>query len=254
MAGLIPADGGTGTLGPRLFRWRQRRRVHDHGDRSILLHHDGPFHRLDQAPETVERIRTLQILENFLSVSGIAEPIATARRMLDRYGNLSRVLLANEDLTDGSEEEIAAIQTLRAARDVVGSAYIEAISNEPVEISSRVFRESLLASFAERDDEALVVFFLSEDAKLISREVIAHGDMGSVSIPIRRLVRRTLDLGANQVILAHNHPSGNCRPSCQDVALTGKLARLFQSIQVNLVDHLVVARDNIYSIKAERIL
>lgn len=79
----------------------------------------------------------------------------------------------------------------------------------------------------------------------------ASGDPGGVTVPIREIVRDVLTLDVRLVLMAHNHPGGDHRPSQDDLAVTARLARTLDAIDVRLVDHLIIGRDGCTSLRDE---
>lgn len=79
----------------------------------------------------------------------------------------------------------------------------------------------------------------------------ASSDPGKVTVPIREIVRDVLTLDARLVLMAHNHPSGDHRPSADDLAVTSKLARTLDAVGVRLVDHLILGRNGGTSLRDE---
>ena len=93
------------------------------------------------------------------------------------------------------------------------------------------------------------MFLLSLDAKLklLSCREVGEGSVNYASVPIRRCVEMALEDGATSVILAHNHPSGLAVPSNDDIATTRRLAMALSAVEIQLVDHIVVADDDYVS-------
>jgi DNA repair protein RadC len=89
---------------------------------------------------------------------------------------------------------------------------------------------------------------LDSRLKLINLEVIAQGTATETTLYPRTLIKRILHHNATSIILAHNHPSGVCQPSQQDIALTHQLHSMLRNIDVDLLDHIVVTADQCYSI------
>ena len=67
------------------------------------------------------------------------------------------------------------------------------------------------------------------------------GEPDSVGLPVRQIVSDAARLGSAGVVLAHNHPSGDCRPSDSDYRATRKLARAGEAIDLAILDHLIFA-------------
>ena len=76
---------------------------------------------------------------------------------------------------------------------------------------------------------------------------MGEGSVNYASVPIRRCVEMALEDGATSVILAHNHPSGLAVPSNDDIATTRRLAMALSAVEIQLVDHIVVADDDYVS-------
>lgn len=76
------------------------------------------------------------------------------------------------------------------------------------------------------------------------------GGRNQVVISIRTVAVDALAFGAHGVILAHNHPSGDATPSKRDVAFTRALAAGLRTLEVVLLDHLVIAEEQVTSLRA----
>jgi len=92
----------------------------------------------------------------------------------------------------------------------------------------------------DRSREQLLVAHVDSDARCIHVEQY-EGAAASVSIPVRQIVADATKLGSAGVVLAHNHPSGDCRPSDSDYRATRKLARAGEAIDLAILDHLIFA-------------
>jgi len=95
--------------------------------------------------------------------------------------------------------------------------------------------------FAEQDDvEQFYGVFLTTSNEIIAIEKLFSGSIGSTAVFPREIVKRIIELKANALILAHNHPSGSTTPSLEDKAITVKICTALQTIDVALLDHIVV--------------
>jgi DNA repair protein RadC len=70
------------------------------------------------------------------------------------------------------------------------------------------------------------------------------GKAATVGLPIRRIIADALRLGSAGLVIAHNHPSGDCRPSDADYRATRKLVRAAAAIDLAVRDHLILGRDD----------
>jgi len=95
------------------------------------------------------------------------------------------------------------------------------------------------------------VLFLDAQHHLIRLEEMFRGTLTQTSVYPREVVKRSLELHASAVILAHNHPSNVAEPSRADEALTQTLANALRLVDVRVLDHLVVGKTEVVSF-AER--
>jgi DNA repair protein RadC len=101
--------------------------------------------------------------------------------------------------------------------------------------------------FAENDDvETFFCLFLNGRNRIISIEKMFAGSISSAAIYPREIVKRVIALKACAVVMAHNHPSGCPNPSNDDRLITRKILIALASIDVQLLDHIVVG-DSYYS-------
>jgi DNA repair protein RadC len=98
------------------------------------------------------------------------------------------------------------------------------------------------------------VIFLDANRRFISHEVLAVGGTSAVLSSFRSLFERTVSLGAHNLIIAHNHPSGDATPSEEDVRSTAQLVKIANALAVNIVDHVIVAGTKICSMRGAGLL
>lgn len=99
-------------------------------------------------------------------------------------------------------------------------------------------------------EERFHAIFLDAARGYLDDCVIGHGPSAHLAIRMRELFARALSLGARGLIVAHNHPSGDCRPSESDIAATHRLREIARALDIELLDHLIVTREKIYSMRA----
>jgi len=91
-----------------------------------------------------------------------------------------------------------------------------------------------------QDQEHFVVVFLDSQLQIISTELISSGSLATAAVFPREIIKRLLALESGAIVVGHNHPSGSTLPSSSDRALTKKLARALESIDAQVLDHLVL--------------
>lgn len=109
----------------------------------------------------------------------------------------------------------------------------------------------LKLKLALRESEVFGVLFLSSPHGVIAYEELFYGTINGASVHLREVMKRALFHNAAAVVLVHNHPSGSPRPSEADIQITKRAKALLHEIDVNVLDHLLVAGDSVVSF-AER--
>lgn len=100
--------------------------------------------------------------------------------------------------------------------------------------------------------ETFKVLLLNQANKLIGYTTISEGGLTSTIVDVRVVMQTALVSNATAIILAHNHPSGNTRPSGQDDSLTRKIKSACELMDIRLLDHIIVTPyDSYYSYNDE---
>jgi DNA repair protein RadC len=105
-------------------------------------------------------------------------------------------------------------------------------------------------TMAHEAREQFRVLFLDIKNQLIADEVLNEGTVNHAPVYPREVARRALELSAASVILVHNHPSGDSKPSSADIAITRDIIRAADAIGVSVHDHLVIGKAGVASFKS----
>gem|GEM_PF-941832 len=99
----------------------------------------------------------------------------------------------------------------------------------------------------------IVDFLLQNQVKalVIACNTISEGGLTETSVDVRLILQGALLTNATQIILAHNHPSGNLKPSSQDDMLTRNVKNACEVMRVHFADHLILSADDYYSYRDE---
>lgn len=96
--------------------------------------------------------------------------------------------------------------------------------------------------------ETFKVLLLNNANKIIGYTTISEGGLTSTIVDVRVIMQTALVSNASSIILTHNHPSGNTRPSCHDDSLTKKIKAACEIMDIRLLDHIIVTPyDSFYS-------
>ena len=112
---------------------------------------------------------------------------------------------------------------------------------------------AFLSPLLERDRENMVVLYLNTKNKLIGLS-IQEGTIDRSVIYPREIVKAALLSGANAVVLAHNHPSGEPEPSPEDRALTEAILSALKTVNIRLLDHVVIGTSTYCSFFERRLI
>jgi DNA repair protein RadC len=126
-------------------------------------------------------------------------------------------------------------------------------SGSPVLTEPRRTEEFLRLHLGGRDYEVFGLLHLNTQHRLIAAEDLFRGTLDGATVYPREVIKSVLSRGSAAVILYHNHPSGVAEPSLADQTLTRRLKIVLSLIDVEVLDHLIVA-ENVFSFSAAGIL
>lgn len=188
-------------------------------------------------------------MEDLLSPLAGEDAATLARGLVGRFGGLSRAFGATPDAVDLADDEREALRIVHAAREIVLAACAETVSGSKVDPRDAALRDYLRLQLSFSAEEDVIVIFVDTRGGYAGEEIVARGGRSSSSLPVRRIARRALDLGAGAILLAHNHPSGSELPSQQDYEVTTALVAALAAVEIAFLDHLVVTRHAVFSIR-----
>jgi len=102
--------------------------------------------------------------------------------------------------------------------------------------------------------EHFVGFYLNSRHQVLRRDIISIGSLNASIVHPREVYLPAIALSAASLVLAHNHPSGDPTPSEEDLAITRRLHEAGRLLGIELVDHVVVARDSYTSFRERKLL
>ncbi|MEI8075285.1 MAG: DNA repair protein RadC [Bacteroidota bacterium] len=112
----------------------------------------------------------------------------------------------------------------------------------------------LQAELGHKQLESFVVVYLNRANHIIRQEIISEGGItGTVADP-RIILKKALDHHAVSIILCHNHPSGNLKPSKADELLTTKIKNAAAFLDIQVMDHIIVSEEGYYSFADEGLM
>jgi len=97
------------------------------------------------------------------------------------------------------------------------------------------------------DREHFSVMLLNNSNAVISVETVSIGTLNTSPVHPREVFKQAIRHSASSIILAHNHPSGDCMPSDLDMDITDRLVETGKIIGIDVIDHIIIGEDNYYS-------
>ena len=171
-----------------------------------------------------------------------------AHALISKFGSFAGVLNADEQALQEVDGMTRNAAIFLASLPDVFRVYLKDVDKKKLSLSGRgVIRRYLGAELYGKQVEQVVAVALDSKDQFIAQEVVASGDGASVNVSVRDIVNFAIKHKAVNVVLAHNHPSGQTSPSQADVDLTADAYATLESIGVNLEDHLIFSGADYYS-------
>lgn len=184
------------------------------------------------------------------SAVGLSKRIlAKAENNLSELGRLSiKDLMEFKGIGEAKAVTIAAALELGRRR---GSG--EALQRQVITSAQDAFKvmQPIIGDLAH---EEFWIIFLNNSNKILKTDQISKGGITGTLVDVRMVMKTALQLSAVGMILAHNHPSGSLKPSMADKQLTAKLKSAGQSLDIQVLDHIIVTQKAYFSFADEAIL
>lgn len=179
-----------------------------------------------------------------------------SKRILAFYGNdldaLGKVSVKDLSKFYGIGEAkaisiVAALEIGRRRKETAGTEVVK------IATSAEAF-ELLHPVFADLDHEEFWVLMLNHGNYVIGKQPVSKGGTAGTVADPKIIFKTALEHNATYIILAHNHPSGNLKPSQQDVNVTKKLVEAGRVLDLHVLDHLIITNKSFYSFGDEGLI
>jgi DNA repair protein RadC len=174
-------------------------------------------YQLTNSKETSNQVNAMLANGGNVSIEDICNLLTPARR---------EMALAVIELYKRIKERKNNSKTIRASTDVY---------------------EVMHPYMADLKVEECWVIYLNQAGRIIRKQRISVGGLASTQVDVRVILREALTCNATSMILCHNHPSGNTRPSQDDDRLTHSLLEAGRTMNIRLLDHVIMADGSHYS-------
>lgn len=209
----------------------------DQRPRERLIKH-GP-HKLSDAELLAVFLRT--------GVTG-KSAVDLGREMIGHFGSLNGLFSARiKEFSVINGLGPAKFAQLQAVLELARRALAEELEAGVTLSSPQAVRQYLQLLLGNKQYESFAVLFLDVKNRLIASEELFRGTLTHASVYPREVVKVALAHNAAAIILAHNHPSGSPDPSAADHVLTRTLKQTLELVDIQVLDHFIVAGRQIYS-------
>lgn len=120
--------------------------------------------------------------------------------------------------------------------------------------SSKDIFEVLQPHLSDLSTEEFWAVFLNHQNKILYKTCLFRGGIASSVADVRVIFKMALEHYSTRIIVAHNHPAGSLKPSQEDINITNKIKEAGNLLEIELLDHLIIAQSKYYSFKEEGIL
>ncbi|WP_294578581.1 DNA repair protein RadC [uncultured Thomasclavelia sp.] len=101
--------------------------------------------------------------------------------------------------------------------------------------------------------EKVLVLCLNSNLEVVREKVVFIGSNNISIISARELFKEALICGCSRIMVIHNHPSGNPKPSIEDIEVTEQIYHIAKKLEIEVVDHLIIGRNKFYSFASNRV-
>jgi DNA repair protein RadC len=180
-----------------------------------------------------------------------------AKALIKRFGNLRGILDAPIDevsKVDGIGEVTPVV--LRMLREIVSLYLQQAIEKREALSDPNRLHEFWRVKIGNNSNEVFMVGYLDSGYRLLRDgiERLEEGTVDRATVYPRRVVEAALRRKAAAIMLAHNHPNGDTRPSEQDKLITKAVVLASSAVQLKVLDHLIVSSEHVFSFRQEGLL
>ncbi len=200
-------------------------------------------------PDTLQDYELLELLLTFAIPRRDVKPLA--KEMIQKFGSFADVMEASaEELKHikGIKDNTAAL--IVAVRGSAVRLAKNRISSAPIIKDWDSLIKYCKIDMGQKKTECLRIIFLDSRSRLIKDEIVQKGSVSQTPVYPREIARRALELGASSIVMVHNHPAGDLRPSKNDIVMTKAVLNTLETLDIGLIDHLIISKNGHVSFKA----
>ena len=215
-------------------------------------HYTGHRKRLKQKfqhhPEALSNYEVLELLLFYCIPRKDTKPVAKA--LLNRFSSLKGIFLARdfeiEEVKGAGKETVLFFRVLREF--FLRMERESLLSSQSLTSPQAVFK-AIYPKVGSDTKESFWIALLNTKNKILSLEKISEGTVDRAVVYPREIFERALQKRASAIILIHNHPGGDPLPSKEDLLLTQRIVEIGGTLEIRILDHLIIAGDKFVSLR-----
>ena len=203
-------------------------------------------------------------LESLSDLELVALILQSGNKNRSVFEIASDVLKDSEGLSKLMQMHVNTLMQIQGIREVKALQLLASVELSKRVIKSKVYHASILKpedviewfefEYGVLQQECFIALYLDTKSKLIAHRVLFKGTLNESTVHPREVFKEAFLQNANSVLIAHNHPSGDCTPSQADFEVTYKMVHVAITMGVHLVDHIIVGQNQYYSFKEHKYL
>lgn len=204
-------------------------------------------------PESLADYELLELLLTYSIPRKDVKPLA--KQLLSRFKSIHGVMNASleklSELPEISENTLSLLQLFKELdlRSMAVTLKKKDALNSPEDVIA--FARKKLGGLT---DEAFMIIFLNARNKVENYEVLNEGTVDRAVVYTRNIIKSALKHNATGIIMVHNHPSGECEPSGYDIRMTEEVVKAATSMDIRVLDHLIVTSHSSFSFSENNLL
>ncbi|MGB0719932.1 MAG: RadC family protein [Bdellovibrionales bacterium] len=178
-----------------------------------------------------------------------------AKALLAQFGSLQALMAATPHelmRINGVSENTAA--ALKAVHATAARMMKQDIQSKPLLNNWSRMMDYCYATMAHEKKEHFRVLFMNKKNELLADEIQSSGTVDHTPAYPREIVKRALELGATAMVLMHNHPSGDPKPSQADVDMTRQIIHAAAPLNIIIHDHIIISKNGYTSFKNQGLM
>jgi DNA repair protein RadC len=208
---------------------------------------------LNSSFENFAEYELLELLLFFAIPRRDVKPLA--KKLLEKFGNLANLINADKERLlsiDGTNDGVCI--SFFVVRELINRILKQKVVHQNIISSWSALLDYLKSTMGGLKLEQFRALFLNKKNILITDEIMTVGTIDQATVYPREIIKRALFHEASAIILVHNHPSGNSKPSKADIELTNKIAEACSAVSIIVHDHVIISNNDYFSFKSNMLL